>query len=280
MNLLITGALGQLGRALCNLCDSEKIGYTAYGSKDFDITNSAEVFRRICEDKPDVIVNCAAYNAVDQAESEWQQAYSVNGLGVRNLALAANSIGAAIVHFSTDYVFDGKKNRPYTLVDPSNPLSRYGESKLLGEHYVRELARNFYLIRTSWVFGHGTTNFALKVLEWSRARQEISVVSDQVSSPTFAPDLAYATLRLIEAGIYGLYHVTNNGHCSRYEWAQVILDSKKWTGRITPVSSDAFPTPARRPLFSVLDNFGYKETTGILLPDWKDATLRYLREVE
>lgn len=280
MKIFITGATGQLGRALSNLCDREKIEYTAYGSKDLDITNSAEVFIRVSEDKPDVIVNCAAYNAVDQAESEWQQAYSVNGLGVRNLALAANSIGAAIVHFSTDYVFDGKKNRPYTLVDSSNPLSRYGESKLLGEQFVRDLAERFYLVRTSWVFGHGTTNFVLKVLEWSRARQEISVVSDQVSSPTFAPDLAYATLRLIETGNYGLYHVTNTGHCSRYEWAQAILDAKNWTGQITQVSSDAFPTPAMRPLFSVLDNFGYQETTGLLLPDWKDATLRYLKEVE
>ena len=160
---------------------------------------------------PDVIINCAAYNAVDLAETEWKKAFMVNGIGVKNLALAANEQGSILVHYSTDYVFDGKSDRPYTIIDPVHPINRYGESKLFGEKVVRDLCNRSYLIRTSWVFGKGKTNFVLKMLEWCKDKTEISVVDDQLSSPTYTVDLAKATLDLISTQSFGLYHITNSG---------------------------------------------------------------------
>jgi len=279
MNILITGANGQLGREIAAQCQSRGIPYTAADSKTLDITREKEVRGMVRSRSPDVIINCAAYNAVDQAESEWEKAFLVNGAGVKNLALAANEYGCRLVHYSTDYVFDGKKTRPYTIADQPHPLSRYGESKLLGEMNVRDLCEQYFLVRVSWVFGKGSTpNFPAKVLEWSRGKQELSFVDDQVSSPTCTVDLAKATLDLVGTGSFGMYHITNTGSCSRYAWARFILDQIQWQGTLSRAKSADFNTPAERPAYSVLDNFGTREVLGYHLPAWEDATLRYLRE--
>jgi dTDP-4-dehydrorhamnose reductase len=279
MKILVTGARGQLGRDISELCISRKISCIAADSKVLDINDKTKVRDIITSQKPDIIINCAAYNAVDLAENEWEKAFLVNGVGVRNLALAANKCGSILVHYSSDYVFDGKTSRPYTVVDQPGPVSRYGESKLLGENNVRDLCDRYYLIRTAWVFGKGnTTNFAGKVLEWSRGKQEISVVDDQVSSPTYTHDLARATLDLVSTDSFGLYHITNSGSCSRYEWARFILDTTGWKGKLIRAKSQDFKTPAKRPEYSVLDNFGTKQALGYDLPGWEDATMRYLHE--
>ncbi len=278
MKILLTGSNGQLGQDIADLCTAKKISCFAADSKTLDITDKKRVDETVRAAAPDIIINCAAYNAVDLAEAEWKKAFLVNGMGVKNLALAANRQGAVLVHYSTDYVFDGRNTRPYTIADLPHPISRYGESKLLGEQMVRDLCDRYYLIRTSWVFGRGKTNFIHKLREWSTGKDELSVVDDQVSVPTSTVDLAQATINLIAAESFGLYHITNAGSCSRYEWARYVLDQLKWKGTLHAVKSDTFKTAAQRPEYSVLDTFGTEEVLGRTLPTWQDATHRYLRE--
>ena len=280
MKVLITGANGQLGQDMQKLCRSASIDVIAAGSKTIDISDRDSVNKFVEDHQVDVIINCAAYNAVDLAETEWKKAFSVNGLGVRNLAVTANKTGALLVHFSTDYAFDGSSARPYTIADTPEPVNRYGESKFLGESCLRDLADRYILIRTSWVFGSGNDNFPKKIIRNSREQKELKVVTDQVSSPTYTFDLARATLDMIQKQAYGTYHITNSGYCTRYEWAAYILDQVGWKGNLIPATSDEFPTAAIRPAFSVLDNFGTEETLGYSLPDWKDATTRFLKELE
>ena len=278
MKVLVTGSRGQLGQDIVNQCTIRRIECIAASSKTLDINDQKSVSGMVKTHQPDIIFNCAAYNAVDQAESEWKKAFSVNGLGVKHLALAANENGSVLVHYSTDYVFDGNSKRPYTIVDTPHPVSRYGESKLLGEKSVRDLCEHYFLIRTSWVFGKGNPNFVRKVLDWSTEKSEIAVVDDQVSSPTYTVDLAKATLDLVSTRSFGLYHISNAGSCPRHDWAQYILEKSGWTGKLVKVKSSVFKTPARRPAYSVLDNFGTDETLGYTLPAWQDATSRYLKE--
>jgi len=279
MKVLVTGSHGQLGQDIVNQCTIRGIECVATNSKTLDITDQKSVNGMVKTHKPDIIFNCAAYNAVDRAEEEWRKAFSVNGLGVKHLALAANEYGSILVHYSTDYVFDGNNNRPYTVVDTPHPVSRYGESKLFGEDIVRDLCHHYFLIRVSWLFGKGNANFVSKVLDWSREKTEIAVVDDQISSPTYTVDLAKATLDLVATHSFGLYHITNTGACPRYDWARYILEKAEWTGKLLNVKSRVFKTPAHRPAYSVLDNFGTPETIGYTLPSWQDATSRYLREI-
>ncbi|MDX8549468.1 dTDP-4-dehydrorhamnose reductase [Methanospirillum sp. J.3.6.1-F.2.7.3] len=279
MKILITGAHGQLGQDLTDLC--KKSGHEAIscGSQDLNITDYNGVLEYVSNTRPDFIVNCAAYNAVDKAETEWEKAFSVNGIGPKNLALVANKVGAVLVHYSTDYVFNGQIDRPYTIVDFPSPLSKYGESKFLGEQQVMRHAHFFYLIRVSWVFGLGNMNFVKKVLEWSEKQDLITVVDDQISSPTYTHDLAKVTLDLIKTGQYGLYHCTNAGYCSRYDFASYILQKIGWNGDIVPGKSAKFKTPAIRPSFSALDNFGITQVIGYTMPPWQDAVDRFLIEI-
>ncbi len=279
MKVLVTGARGQLGQDVEKACGARGIPCVAADSRTLDITDARRAREFIRECSPDAIINCAAYNAVDQAETEWERAFRVNGLAVRTLAHAARETGAVLVHYSTDYVFDGRTDRPYTIADRPNPLSRYGQSKLLGEQMVRELGDRYFLVRTSWVFGKGNVNFARKVLEWGEEKEFLKVVDDQVSAPTATADLARATLDLLETGEYGLYHLTNGGSCSRFGWARFILEATHWKGTIVPGKTADFPVPAARPAYSVLDNLGSPEVLGYSLPSWQDATLRYLKEV-
>jgi len=280
MVILITGAHGQLGQGIKSECDYRGISCIAADSHILDITDPRAVRIFVKNHAPDTIINCAAFTAVDQAETEWRKAYRVNGLGVRNLALAARDTGAVLVHYSTDYVFDGHSTLPYTIADAPNPLSQYGKSKHLGEKEVLSLSTQFFLIRTSWVFGRGNVNFPRKILEWSRDRDALSIVNDQVSSPTYTRDLARATLYLCQTGDYGLYHITNSGSCSRYDWARFILDTVGWEGSLAPAKSSDFPTLACRPSFSVLDNFGSPEVLGYDLPSWETATENFLKELD
>lgn len=228
-----------------------------------------------------MILNCAAYNAVDKAETDWRKAYLINGFGPRNLALIANEINATLIHYSTDFVFDGNKGEPYTILDNPHPISKYGESKLLGERNIQYITQKYYLIRVSWLFGKGNENFVKKIISWSsKNKKELAVVDDQVSSPTYTKDLAKITYDLIQTEAYGLYHITNSKFCSRFEWARHIVDKLEWDGEIKRAKSKDFNTLVKRPEFSVLDNLGTKETVGYNLPHWKDATERFLHELK
>ena len=276
MKVLIAGANGQLGREMTELCRKRGMEVLAADSKMLDIVDFAAVKKTFAGFRPDWVINCAAYNAVDTAEAEWKQAYRVNGYGPKHLALAAAEHDTVLVHYSTDYVFDGKKAGPYTVADPPCPLSRYGTSKLLGEKMVRHHCPRHYIIRTSWVFGKGGKNFAEKIISWSRTKDELRIVDDQVSTPTYTVDLATATLELLETGLYGLHHLTNSGSCSRYAWAKKVLELAGWNGTLIPAKTADFPTPAERPLYSVLDNFGTEELLKRPMPTWDDAVKRYM----
>lgn len=279
MVTLITGANGQLGQDFQLLCKERKFEFIAT-DLELDITN-LDLLRNFVKNKHiEVIINCAAYNAVDNAEKDWRTAYLINGIGPRNLAIVANEIGAKFVHYSTDYIFDGEKEEPYTILDTPNPISKYGESKLLGEKFTLQLSRFYYLIRVSWVFGKGNVNFVKKILEWSREKSVLSVVDDQISSPTYTFDLARITFDLLKTDAYGLYHITNSEYCSRYDWANYILKRVNWKGELRRAKSQDFNTLATRPKFSALENFGIKETIGYKMPKWNKATDRFLEELD
>ena len=280
MKILITGANGQLGRDIQKLFQKSSIDLVAPGSTTLDISDLTSVIKFISDHPCDVIINCAAYNDVDLAEKEWKMAFAVNGLGPRNLAIAAHNTETPLVHFSTDYIFDGLLGRPYTIADIPRPVSRYGESKLLGESFLRDLTDRFILIRTASLFGTGNWNFPKKIIEWGTGKKELKVITDLVSSPTYTVDLARATLDIIKKEAYGTFHITNSGFCSRYEWAGYILEKIGWEGNILPCTSGEFPTIAKRPPISALDNFGTEETLGYSLPGWMDATDRFLKELE
>ncbi|WP_084665179.1 dTDP-4-dehydrorhamnose reductase [Thermanaeromonas toyohensis] len=279
MRYLILGAGGQLGRAFRQFLEQQGYEVVACGRAEVDVSSPGALRRVFSATRPDVVINCAAYNHVDLAEREWEQALSVNGTAVKNLALLTREHGAVLVHYSTDYVFDGEKGAPYMISDLPRPLSRYGKSKLIGEEFLRALGDRYYLIRTSWVFGPGKENFITKVLAWAGQREELRIVTDQVSCPTYTRDLVEGTLRLLATGRYGVYHLTNTGYCSRYEWARYILERVGWRGRLVPARSADFGLPAPRPHFSALDNSPLPELLNWEMPPWQDATRRFLAEL-
>ena len=280
MKILIAGAKGQLARALTELLTEKSMDFLAPPEEEFDVTDFKKVKEMVRRYKPDFVINCSAYNLVDEAEENWKEAFLVNGIGVKNLTLSCMDVGATFVHFSTDYVFDGRKQEPYTIADVPHPINKYGMSKLLGESYILQAGYpKYYLIRVSWLFGDGEASFVMKLLGWMKKNKTLKIVIDQVSSPTYTEDLAGAVLNLIKTGSFGLFQITNSGYCSRYEWAKFIAKNTGWDGEIVPAKSAEFSTAAARPKFSVLDNFPLKETIGYLLPDWKDATKRFLEKM-
>jgi dTDP-4-dehydrorhamnose reductase len=277
MKYLLLGAGGQLGTAFRLLLGEQGQDCLAF-DQELDITDFQRLHQVFNETRPEVVINCAAYNDVDRAEAEWRQAFMVNGIAVGGLAQLAREQGCILVHYSTDYVFDGEKKTPYTVAAQPGPISLYGESKLLGEEQLKLNGENFFLIRTSWVFGQGNENFVTKLLQWAKNKTELKVVTDQVSSPTYTRDLAQATLKLLETGRFGVYHVCNSGSGSRYEWAEFILKQINWSGELLPVLSVDFNTPATRPQYSVLDCFPYSRLIGAELPGWQEATINFLKE--
>ncbi len=283
LKILLTGANGQLGQDFQKLFEKKEINYipTDFGAQleDLDITNLRTLNKFIRKNNISHLINCAAYNAVDQAETNFALANKINGEGVKNLAQVAEKYKIDLVHYSTDFVFDGKKGNSYFVDDIPNPISKYGSSKLLGEKYIQKYSKNFFLIRTSWVFGIGNINFVKKIIKWSENNSELRIVADQTSSPTYTVDLARATYNLMKTKMYGIYHITNSGSCSRYQWADYILRRINWKGKLFEVKSGEFKTAAERPIFSALDNSKFEEVTGCNLPYWEDATRRFLEEL-
>ncbi len=279
MTVLITGAQGQLGQAIQRECTKRGIEMVATDLGNLNITDVSAVREAVEGLRPAVIINCAAYNDVDHAERDEQPAQLVNAVGPRNLALAAESVGAVLVHFGTDYVFDGQKREPYRVEDEPRPLNAYGRTKLLGERHVQECCGRYFLVRLSWLFGAGSANFPTKVLRWAKGSDSIRVVTDQVSCPSYAVDLAPAILDLVDTEALGLHHMSNRGFCSRFDWARLIVETAGLDVEVTPVTSSAFPEAAPRPAFSAMEPGPLPATIGRELPLWQDATRRYLAEI-
>ena len=287
MKILLFGKNGQLGWEFQRILPilGEVI---SFDREELDLCDLDAVRKTIAELKPGLIVNASAYTDVDQSETEIERAMKINALAPGVMAETARKLRAAFVHYSTDYVFDGRKNAPYTEMDPVNPLNLYGKSKLLGEENIIQVGEAYLILRTSWVYSLRGNSFVNKVLKWSRQNRMLKVVSDQVSNPTWARMLAEVTgfaLAGQKPDLYeavrergGIYHLAGGGFTSRYEWAKQILAndprrSEQIVQAIEPASSEEFPTPAVRPLFSALDCSLFEEKFGLRLPAWNE-TLR------
>ncbi len=278
MKALVTGSAGMLAKDLIPLLFKRDYEVLAPSEDKLDITNLTVVRDVVRELAPELIINCAAYTNVDEAEKQEHQALIVNGLGVQNLCILCQERNIPLVHFSTDYVFDGTKPGPYTIYDRTNPINAYGRSKLLGEKYTLWLLSKFYLIRTSWLFGLQGKNFIETMLDLGQKRKQVSVVTDQRGCPTWTRHLAEATVDLIETGRYGIYHVTNSEPTTWFDFTKEIFRLSSISTEVLPITSEQFPRPARRPANSVLDHFPLKEVIGRDMPSWKEALAEYLSQ--
>ena len=278
MKFLITGKNGQLAASFMRYFDAERIEYVAPDERGLDITDFQAVSSAMAAVKPDIVINCAAYNLVDKAEETPQMAFAVNAGGAGNLARAALQQKAFLVHFGSDYVFDGaKENGLYTEEDPVNPLNEYGKSKFDGEQLVLdELADRSLVLRLSWVFGPGKQNFIFKLRQWATTQPFLKIACDEFSVPTSTATVVEVTLKALEERLTGRYHLTNSGYCSRYEWAKLILHSTGDRKFIRPVSMDSFQLPANRPKFSAMSNDKIVRILNITVPAWEDAVNKYI----
>lgn len=281
-NILVTGANGQLGSEL------RKIGFSALDEvfytdvAELDITDYAAVERFVKDKEIDTIINCAAYTAVDKAEEEPQLAAKINTEAVTNLARAAAKEGCLLIHISTDYVFDGTGTKPYSEKDKPCPVSVYGKTKLAGEEAILKSRCFHIIIRTAWLYSSFGNNFVKTILRLASERPEINVVSDQVGSPTYAGDLAAAIVAIMDneerIEHEGIYHYSNEGVCSWYDFAAEIVRLSGKECRVKPVTTAEYPTKTQRPAYSVLDKSKIKKTFGIEIPAWKDALAKMMNE--
>lgn len=277
MRVLLAGCLGQLGRTVQETWREHEL--IVPSEAEFDITDWPTAWRVVRETKPDVVINAAAYTDVDGCEANPELAYKVNALGPRNLASACLLAGAALVHISTNCVFDGTSTRPYLEFDPPNPISVYGASKQAGDDAVRAVLPRHYIVRTAWLYSRLGRNFVKTILRLARERPSLSMVADEVSTPTYAPDLALALQALIREPLYGTYHFTNSGECSRLQFAAEILRlAGKADFRLVPISLADYPRPSRPPLYSTLRNT-CGAAIGITLRPWQAALAELVPEL-
>lgn len=280
MKVVVTGAKGQLGMDLVNLLASKRYDVYGYGRNELDVTNFHQVKQVISEVKPDVVIHAAAYTKVDQAESEPDQAFLINAYGTRNVAVASEEVGAKLVYISTDYVFDGKATTPYNEFAPTNPQSVYGKSKLAGEQFVRDLHSKFFIVRTSWVYGKHGNNFVKTMLNLSQERDELMVVHDQIGCPTYAVDLANYILELIRTEKYGVYHISNSGHCSWYEFAKAIFEETGIVVKVNPCTTKEFPRPAPRPAYAVFAHTALRLNGFSEIRGWREALKEFILQIK
>lgn len=281
MKVLVTGAKGQLGTDLMN--ELERQGLTGIGVdiEEMDITDQAACKHVISQSHADAVIHCAAYTAVDAAEENIELCRRINSEGTRNVALACKDAGIAMMYISTDYVFDGKGTRPWEPDDERDPLNVYGLTKYEGELAIEELLEHYFTVRIAWVFGVAGNNFIKTMLRLGKERGAVSVVDDQVGSPTYTYDLARLLVDMIQTERYGRYHVTNEGVCSWYEFAvEIFRQAGMEQVSVTPVSSDAFAAKAVRPENSRMSKEKLKENGFIPLPSWPDALSRFLKEID
>ncbi|NTW15949.1 MAG: dTDP-4-dehydrorhamnose reductase [Syntrophaceae bacterium] len=279
MKILILGHKGMLGSdLLLRLFAFHDV--TGKDIEDFDIASQGACEEVIAETEPDIVINAAAYTNVDGCESDSDACFSVNAEGVKNIALACRQKRIKIVHFSTDYVFDGTRKTPYQEDDKCTPLNVYGKSKLAGEQYLKQFSDNFLLIRSAWLYGKNGKNFVKTIIEKARTEKLLKIVDDQVGAPTFTWDLAAAVQLLIEGQHTGIFHITNRGNCSWYEFAVKILKSACIPEvTVKPIKSDELERPARRPHYSVLTCRKFSETTGKVMRYWQVALDDYISKM-
>lgn len=274
--ILVTGANGQLGRAICELyTGNPEVEIIKTDVAELDITDVAATVAMIEEVKPYAIINCAAHTNVNACETDVDNAYKINAIGPRNLSIAAAKTGAKMVHVSTDYVFEGNGTVPYTEFDDTNPLGMYGKTKLEGEKFVQQFTDKFFIIRTAWLYGDGK-NFVKTMLKLSETNDEVKVVGDQIGSPTSTKVLADIINELIFTENYGIFHGTCEGFCSWADFTEEIFRLAGKKTKVKHITTEEFPTPAKRPAYSVLDNYMLKLTTGYTAPDWKEAIKEYI----
>lgn len=279
MRVLVTGVSGQLGYDVARVLAQRGIEYRGTSSKDLDITDRAAVEHLMQAYRPDAVIHCAAYTKVDLAEDEPERCWAVNADGTRNLAAACREIGAKMLYISTDYVFPGTGEQFRRTDDPVSPVNTYGRSKLAGELAVQSLLETYFIVRISWVFGKNGNNFVKTMLRLAETRTELTVVCDQIGSPTYTADLAPLLCDMVQTERYGIYHATNGGICAWSEFAKAIFELADKQVTVYPIPTSAYPTRAVRPLNSrmskeCLHSNGFQE-----LPEWKNALARYLKEI-
>lgn len=280
ITVLVTGSNGQLGKCLQDVSQgSTNINWIFKSSKELDITDEvciAETFRSI---KINYLINCAAYTAVDKAEREPEKAFLVNAEGVKLLARACKVYNVTLIHISTDFVFDGKQSTPYIETDLPNPINVYGASKLKGEQYVKEILEKYFIIRTSWVYSEHGNNFVKTMLRLANEKDKISVVDDQIGSPTYACDLAKCIIHIIgvKSQEYGLYHFSNLGEISWYDFAKAILEETNSKMTPDPIKTQEYATLATRPTYSVLDKTKIENELNLIILYWRDSLTQALQ---
>ncbi len=279
MKLLVTGVKGQLGHDVVKEC--EKRGITAIGVdiEEMDITDAAACEKVIKEAKVDAVIHCAAYTAVDAAEDNIELCRKINAEGTENIVKVCRELNIKMMYFSTDYVFNGKGDRPWKTDDERSPLNVYGQTKYEGELAVENSLEKYFILRIAWVFGVNGKNFIKTMLRLGKEKGAVSVVNDQIGSQTYTDDLAVLAVDMIQTDKYGTYHATNEGLCSWYEFACQIFNEANMDVKVTPVSSDAFPAKAKRPSNSRMDKSKLTENGFSPLPGWQDALKRYLKEI-
>lgn len=280
IKVLVTGVKGQLGYDVVKRLDALGIENIGVDINDFDLTSKTQTEDYILSYRPDVVVHCAAYTAVDKAEEDKEKCYAVNVEGTRHIAEACKQIDAKMVYISTDYVFDGEGCEPQSETKITSPINYYGYSKEQGESAVREILDQYFIVRTSWVYGKNGHNFVKTMLKLAESKDEISVINDQVGVPTYTPDLAVLICDMIQTRKYGTYHGVNEGYCSWYDFAVSIFKLSGISIKVNPISTSQYPTVAIRPLNSRLSKDNCDENGFERLPKWENALQRYLEELK
>lgn len=286
MKVLVTGSAGQLGQDMVSLLEREGHEVLGCSRQEMDITNLEQCVEVITGYAPNAVIHCAAYTAVDAAESDIDAAYLINATGSRNVALASEKAGAKLVYISTDYVFDGLGEQPYHEYDNTDPKSIYGKSKRAGEVLAQSLSSKYFIVRTSWVYGKYGNNFVKTMLKLGQEKPLLQVVDDQKGSPTYTVDLARFLLELIQTEKYGIYHASNTGACTWYEFAKAIFDEARevldleFNVKIEPCLTEDFPRPAPRPKNSELEHLSIRTNSFKDLRNWRDALKDFMIDIK
>ena len=281
MRVLLIGSNGQLGNDFRKLFDKKNIEYTATDYKELNIVNGTDLEKFFKENGNFThIINCAAYNDVDKAENEIEQCFKVNDEAPLIISRYAKKMEAIFVTYSTDFIFDGRKKSPYLEEDIISPLSVYGKSKSNMEEKILKEYKKILVIRTSWLFGVGGNNFNKQVINWSKSRNTLNIVDDQVSAPTYSADLAEFSWKLIQTEKYGLYHITNSGEASKYDQAKYVLEKIGWEGKLNRAKTVDFNLPAKRPEYSKLSSEKVEKLLGEKTPTWQSGIDRFLEEMK
>lgn len=283
MNVLVTGANGQLGNEMRLMAQNSSYHYIFTDVEELDITDFNAILQTVKEKEIQIIVNCAAYTNVDKAENDFDIANALNNIAVGRLANVAKAQNATLIHISTDYVFNGNNHIPYTEDDITDPIGVYGKTKLAGEETIKKVGCNYIILRTAWLYSKWGNNFVKTMQKLTLEKDSLSVIFDQIGSPTYAKDLAHAISLIIERNMLnqqGIYHYSNEGVCSWFDFAKEICELSGHNCNITPIHSQDYPSKVTRPHYSVLDKTKFKETFGIPVPYWKDSLKKCINELK